>query len=572
MPFARWPSPRRGVRLRVEIDEQDPLTRLGEAGGEVDGGGRLPDTALLVRDCVDAGWHGHILAIRADALATASGRFLATPVRRGNPAGVGAGLAEQRRNPPATRAARRRPRPRRGRRARDPPVGPTQRTTCAAGRDERQAPLDRGGRLGQAPSPCHAERVDGLLLGSAPDDTEVRELARPALEELALAALGLEQRDRRSGRLAASGMPGVPPPEPTSTIGPVERADQRHGGQRIVEQTRRAVAEVVDRGEARRGDDSGQPAVEQRGPRAARVSRRDCAGRRRRSDSARCPRSRVSTSGSSFSASWTTFRSIEVIGSSSTRRPVELARSALRRARASSVCAGGVAVAGGVDHHVLALVARPRCMQSRWRGTASRRSSGRDGRSARPRSPPPACRRSRRPSVTSMLAGDVDRGRGSGAGAPQRGRPGRVSPSLGPAAASTGSGAVDGRDHPCRRVADAEQAALALGEDLEADRVAVEPRRQPLELAEGRPLRLADGLARRLDACSSPLTAACPRPALLRLTRRGGPDAWRAADAWPSRAAVLRRRRCRLGAVLRPSAAFARSVCPAAAASASFAG
>ena len=56
-----------------------------------------------------------------------------------------------------------------------------------------------------------------------------------------------------------------------------------------------------------------------------------------------------------------------------------------------------------------------------------------------------------------------------------------------------------GGDDPRRRVPDAEQAALALGDDLEPDRVPVDPRPLPLELAQRRPLRLADGLSRRFD-------------------------------------------------------------------------
>ena len=41
------------VRLRVHVDQQHALTRLGEARGQVDGGRRLADAALLVCDCVD---------------------------------------------------------------------------------------------------------------------------------------------------------------------------------------------------------------------------------------------------------------------------------------------------------------------------------------------------------------------------------------------------------------------------------------------------------------------------------------------------------------------------------------
>ena len=77
----------------------------------------------------------------------------------------------------------------------------------------------------------------------------------------------------------------------------------------------------------------------------------------------------------------------------------------------------------------------------------------------------------------------------------------------------------DGREHAGRRVADAEQAALALGEHLEADRGLVERRREALELAQRLPLRLADGLAGRLDRRARRVTARAPP--FFRFTRRG---------------------------------------------------
>ena len=55
------------------------------------------------------------------------------------------------------------------------------------------------------------------------------------------------------------------------------------------------------------------------------------------------------------------------------------------------------------------------------------------------------------------------------------------------------------RDHARGREADAEQAALALRDHLEADLALVEPGEAPLELAERRPLGLADRLAGPLD-------------------------------------------------------------------------
>ena len=43
----------RRIALRIEVDEQGLGAALGDAGGKVDRGGRLPDPALLVGDCVD---------------------------------------------------------------------------------------------------------------------------------------------------------------------------------------------------------------------------------------------------------------------------------------------------------------------------------------------------------------------------------------------------------------------------------------------------------------------------------------------------------------------------------------
>src|SRR5207249_2068566 len=55
-----------------EVDEQRTLSRLGEAGGKIDGRRRLADTALLVRERVDAGWHMPRLVMPADTSARVS--------------------------------------------------------------------------------------------------------------------------------------------------------------------------------------------------------------------------------------------------------------------------------------------------------------------------------------------------------------------------------------------------------------------------------------------------------------------------------------------------------------------
>ena len=53
-PVRAHPEPGRRIRLRVEVDDERALAGLGEAGGEIDGGRRLTDAALLVREGVDA--------------------------------------------------------------------------------------------------------------------------------------------------------------------------------------------------------------------------------------------------------------------------------------------------------------------------------------------------------------------------------------------------------------------------------------------------------------------------------------------------------------------------------------
>ena len=49
--------PHRGVALWVQIDHQHPQAQLGEAGGQVDGGGGFAHTAFLVGNAEDA--HAH---------------------------------------------------------------------------------------------------------------------------------------------------------------------------------------------------------------------------------------------------------------------------------------------------------------------------------------------------------------------------------------------------------------------------------------------------------------------------------------------------------------------------------
>ena len=44
----------RGVALRIEVDDQDPLADRRQRGAEIDRGGRLADPALLIGEREDA--------------------------------------------------------------------------------------------------------------------------------------------------------------------------------------------------------------------------------------------------------------------------------------------------------------------------------------------------------------------------------------------------------------------------------------------------------------------------------------------------------------------------------------
>src|SRR4051812_18684897 len=132
------------------------------------------------------------------------------------------------------------------------------------------------------------------------------------------------------------------------------------------------------------------------------------------------------------------------------------------------------------------------------------------------------------------------------------------------------------RDDTGRLVADAENAALALGHDLELHRRLVEPGMPPLELTQRCPLRLADRLAGRLGrqiprsgVGKADTFAHCEPPSSLRLLTSfisglcasscdapGGAAASRTEPV--SAAGVLVWPRCRSSR--RPSAVFASCV------------
>ena len=73
----------RGVALRVGVDQQRLVARLGDAGGDVDGRGGLADAALLVRDRVDGAHCALETSERGGGDRAVNGRFAAIPGRRG---------------------------------------------------------------------------------------------------------------------------------------------------------------------------------------------------------------------------------------------------------------------------------------------------------------------------------------------------------------------------------------------------------------------------------------------------------------------------------------------------------
>ena len=222
------------------------------------------------------------------------------------------------------------------------------------------------------------------------------------------------------------------------------------------------------------------------------------AGRRRRSGSARRPRSSSSTPARSFRRTWTILRSVarhrlerdRSRRSASTRAARPVGERLERRPAA-------VAVAGGVDHDLDSAPRRPRADDrvreildrvDRLAVLADHEPEVAAGERSR-RSPRPASRtstvargRARRATCSSNSRTRAARRDGLSVVGRRRARDGRRT--LG--------------DHAGRHVADPEQPALALGEDLELDARLVEPGEAPLELAQRRPLGLADGLAGRL--------------------------------------------------------------------------
>ena len=236
------------------------------------------------------------------------------------------------------RAAPRRPRPPPGPRSGRPRAPPRRPGGRAAGTTRRRPEAAR------APSRARRRTLRLLFLRAAPDDAS-RSGGAHRSRKSHLRRAASSSVTSRSGSATASGIPGEPPPEPTSTIGPSKPRTISTARERIVDQHRLGRLLVADRRQPRRRDDRREPVTAREDD--------DVAVRLR-------PLGAVSTPSRSFSSRWTTFRSTAVIGSSSTRSP---AAHLLRRTLGERLerRAPALAVAGCVDDDFLALVAVRRC-------------------------------------------------------------------------------------------------------------------------------------------------------------------------------------------------------------------
>ena len=261
----------------------------------------------------------HCVTVTADdQRVQASGRFFATPVRRGNPGGVGPVLRIASRpsgassSAPADQLGNARD-PVRLRRLADP------EDDEAALADEREAPLGRGRGWASAFATA-TPNCSGSCSSARPQVTvDVRELGRPRLEEPALAALRLEQG--HAARAAARPRAGS-----RACRRPSRRRRSARPCRRRAPSARSASSHEHRAGDARdRGSPSG-PGVEiTAASQRSRIdgctpgSVRGARGSTTTNRFGSLPSLDVSTSGSSFSSSWTIRRSTAVIGSSSTR-------------------------------------------------------------------------------------------------------------------------------------------------------------------------------------------------------------------------------------------------------------
>src|SRR5207248_9696090 len=119
--------------------------------------------------------------------------------------------------------------------------------------DERERPLRRGGRLGERLRDRDPEAVGLLLLGATVHDCRVRRRMLP--QELALAAVRLEQRHLALRKCERERDPGGAPARADVYDRALVTPYELEPAQRVVEQRAPRLLQVVDRRQARRGDD-----------------------------------------------------------------------------------------------------------------------------------------------------------------------------------------------------------------------------------------------------------------------------------------------------------------------------
>ena len=311
-------EPGRRVRLRVEIDDEHLLTRLGETGGEVDGCRRLADAALLVREREDRAGHavhcpraGGRSAIRRAGACAPSPDGAETRPASAPPWGSRTGPA----SPPAHRhrpggPPARSPRRRRSARRRGPPRRP-----ATSGRHHSAA---TGGGA-SARRDGDAVGLERLLLGAAANDPR-RSGSRGRRARGSRLAPHSPRAASPRGRAARrrAGCRASRRPSRRRRSGPAKRASTGSAARLPSTWTRCASLAVRDRRQPRRLEQGVEPALE---PRVGHSACELLPARRRRTAPGSSPSLRVSTPRRPAAPVWTILRSSDVIGSSDTALP-----------------------------------------------------------------------------------------------------------------------------------------------------------------------------------------------------------------------------------------------------------
>ena len=127
--------------------------------------------------------------------------------------------------------------------------------------DERKQPLGGDRRRRERLRERNAVDVRLLLFRAAPDDPKIRKLGRPALQEIGLSPLGLEQGHVALGQRRRHRDPGRAAAGTDVDDRPVPTAYQLDRAQAVVQQDPPSLDRVVERGQAGRLEDRGEPAL-----------------------------------------------------------------------------------------------------------------------------------------------------------------------------------------------------------------------------------------------------------------------------------------------------------------------